>query len=372
MGRPAGEKDNKMLRRRFRRLQACNHVLGRGKNVLIILVVVTLGALLVFNSTFFRRQIRGSTYVYLVPQISFATFAFTEGSGGRWNEVTCRRAIRLMYSSLVKSQVEFPHLHVFTNVPNIIPNTTFSGQKARITAHIRRPEQLRPNYYTSDNPWMSLSRAKLDEVEDLILSSGRQVVWVDLDTLVFSDLGISTRVSWVIGYQHGSCQGRPSCSLEHISSGGHFHRPIEPRYDAFGDLWSLNLTAISAIRQYETLHVAKGLPLPIYDLQGFFSLMLQDNMLPAYLLHDILDYNYGFTCSQFDHPTPENVNLKVSNGRLSCEVKDLGHVLSENVGSMSFTAPTFQQLLLRNDHPDFAWLKDKEAASWLQSWFHVL
>lgn len=302
------------------------------------------------------------------PGYEFVTFAFTERAGGRWTADACYRAIRLTYSSLVKSQLELPRLHVFTDVARTVPNQTTMGTRADIEVHICTPEQLPQNDYTDKDPWKSLSRAKLDVAEQLILSRGKKIVWIDLDTLVFADLGITSKKSWLVGYQNGGCDGAKNCSWEHIANGGESKLEIKPKFDALGDLWSLDLKAIAAVRLYESEHVKSGLPLPKYDLQGYFSFMLQDQELPAVLLHDVIDCNFGFFCSDFKHPSSENMELAVVQRRLICP-KRANVEMSEWVGAISFTAPTFQELLLRTDNVDFSWIGDREARSWLENWF---
>lgn len=136
-----------------------------------------------------------------------------------------------------------------------------------------------------------------------------------------------------------------------------------------GDLWSLNLSAIQAFRAYERHHLAVGLPLPTYDLQGFFTLMLQDSALPAELLHTLLHLNFGFACSKYQHPTAGNMELLVKANKLNCPVGDLTGLVSETVGSISFTAPTFQELLLGSDFLELCWVQDRAARTWLYSWF---
>ena len=299
----------------------------------------------------------------------FVTFAFTDGAGGRWGTETCRRALKIQYSSLAKSQSEYPHLVVYTDNSDIVPANTFSGLKTNISVVITTPGDLPRNEFGIYDSWRSLSRAKLDVVETLARKTGHKVIWIDLDTLVFTDLmSITKTYSWVLGYQHGSCK-QGNCSAEHIRNYGVFDRQIDAAFDAHGDLWALNLSAIQALRAYETRHVTNALPLPLYDLQGFFTLMLQDSALPANLLHTILDYNFGFVCSKFDHPTAENMKLHVRANKLSCPVGDLAGVFSENVGALSFTAPTFQQLLLENDFPQLSWVSDQAAREWLIRWF---
>jgi hypothetical protein len=300
----------------------------------------------------------------------FVTFAFTAGAGGRWDSESCKRALRLTYSSLVRSQSKFPRLHVYTDDLTVVPKSTVSGIKTNIVVHQSRPDLLPVNQYTGTNPWLSLSRAKLDVVADLMALTGRNIIWIDLDTLVLVDLSLTNTHSWVIGYQHGNCF---NCSAEHISQGGPFDRPIEPKFDIFGDLWALNLSGIAAFRRYEAKHVLSGLPLPSYDLQGYFSLMLADSALPAILLHDVLDYNFGFVCSGFDHPTPQNMRLTVVKGTLSCPVEaSLEKELSERVGSISFTSPTFVGMVLKEPIGNFTWVENEHARAYLQSWFTIL
>ena len=302
--------------------------------------------------------------------VDFATFAFTAGAGGRWDSASCKRALRLTYSSLVRSQSKFPRLHLYTDDLTVVPKRTLSGIKTNIVVHQSRPDLLPVNQYTGKDPWLALSRAKLDVVEHLMALTGRNIIWIDLDTLVFVDLSLTNTHSWVIGYQHGNCF---NCSAEHISQGGPFDRPIEPKFDIFGDLWALNLSGIKAFRRYEQKHVSSGLPLPSYDLQGYFTLMLADSALPASLLHDVLNYNFGFVCSGFDHPSPTNMKLKVVEGTLSCPVEaSLEKKISDSVGSISFTAHTFVDMVLKAPIGNFTWVENEPARAYLQSWFNVL
>ena len=298
----------------------------------------------------------------------FATFAFTENSGGRWSTETCKHALQVQYSSLVKSQRVFPHLYLYTDNRSVIPKRTFSGLDTRISAVITSPGSFPQNAYADVDPWRSLSRSKLDIVEKLIHETGKRIIWIDLDTLVFTDLSIADPSSWVVGYQHGFCSSG-NCSAEHKNMGGYFDRNIEPRFDAFGDLWALDRPAIHALREYENLHISRGQPLPLYDLQGYFTLMLQDRVLPASLLHEHLDSNFGFACSRSEHPTPWNMELYIMNNTLKCHLNDLEGIYSERVGSISFTAPTFQSLFPASSELDFSWIADEEVRKWFRSWF---
>jgi len=304
----------------------------------------------------------------LKPTYDFATFAFTDNAGGRWTLENCRRSLRLTYSSLVNSQAEFPRLHVFTNDLSVAPQSTFKNESVDIVAHYFDPARLPKNSYSGKSPWKTLSRSKLDFVERLIKTLQKQIIWIDLDTLVFIDLGVPRRVPWVIGYQNGGCDGARNCSWEHTAKGGKFDRDIDPKFDALGDLWSLDLRAICAIREYEKMHLSEGLPLPEYDLQGFFTIMLQDFSLPVFMLHDLINYNFGFFCSNFKHPSATNMELRAVDGCLSCPRR--GNVdMSEAVGAISFTAPTFQSLLLKSDALNLAWVTDISAQRWLTRWF---
>ena len=299
--------------------------------------------------------------------VSFVTFAFTDGAGGRWGTETCRRALKLQYSSLAKSQSEYPHLIVYTDDSDIVPEHTFSGLKTNITTIIITPGDLPRNAFLAIDLWRSLSRSKLDVVEIIARKTEQNIIWIDLDTLVFTDLmEITNTHSWVLGYQHGSCN---NCSAEHKLNNGFFDRNIDAAFDAHGDLWALNFSAIEAIRAYENRHLSNFLPLPLYDLQGFFTLMLQDSALPVELVHTLLNSSFGFACSEFDHPTSSNMRLRIRENELTCPVGDLTGVYSEKVGALSFTAPSFQELFLQNDFLELCWIPDHPTRMWLFSWF---
>jgi len=365
-----------MRKRNTKRYLNCNPT-ERNKTLLVLFTAIMGLASLIEHflhnppsNNVRTKTLSGELLVSIENHADFATFAFTAGAGGRWSSESCKRALRLTYSSLVRSQSKFPRLHVYTDDLTVVPKSTVSGIKTNIVVYQSRPDLLPVNQYTGTNPWLSLSRAKLDVVEHLMALTGRNIIWIDLDTLVFVDLSLTNTHSWVIGYQHGNCF---NCSEEHVNQGGTFDRPMEPKFDILGDLWALNLSVITAFRRYETKHVSSGLPLPRYDLQGYFSLMLADSALPVSLLQDVLDYNFGFVCSGFTAPSPTNMRLKVVEGTLSCPVEaSLEKVLSERVGSISFTAPTFADMVLKEPIGNFMWVKDEHARAYLQSWFHVL
>ena len=227
---------------------------------------------------------------------------------------------------------------------------------------------------TKNSKWASLSRAKLDVVEDLMLHGVGPVVWIDLDTLVFVDLarafqrGAST---WLVGYQRGmQCNGLKSCV------GSHF-RSVRPEFDVLGDLWSLDLAAIEKVRDYERRWVSSRWVRkpPKYDLQAYFSLMLENGVLAEnVLLHNILpDLNFGFTCSNFEHPTSTNMEISVDSDdaqRLRCPIPK-GVKMSPRVGTLSFTAWSFQKMFLDEEKPTFDSLSDdQDVRAWFARWFY--
>ena len=304
------------------------------------------------------------------PTIRFVTFAFTRNAGGRWSVDTTRRALKLMYSSIVRAHAAKPTLHVYTDVPDVVPLETTMGTRTDIVSRVCDAKSLPENVYTTTSDWLSLSRAKLDVVEDLILQEGGPVIWIDLDTLVFTDLTRSFQrgaSSWVVGYQRGiQCVGFKKCFKSHFQS-------VRPEFDALGDLWSLDLATIAKVRDYERRWVLSR-SLPEYDLQTYFSLMLESGALPeSVLLHNILpDLNFGFVCSNFEHPTSANMDIsvdKVDAQSLRCPIPK-GVKMSPRVGTISFTAPTFQNMFLNAEKPTFDSLVDEDVRAWFVRWFY--
>ena len=68
--------------------------------------------------------------------IRFATFAFTRNAGDRWDVDTTQRALKLMHSSLVRAHAITPTLHVYTDVPDVIPLETTMGTRADIVSRV--------------------------------------------------------------------------------------------------------------------------------------------------------------------------------------------------------------------------------------------
>ena len=136
-----------------------------------------------------------------------------------------------------------------------------------------------------------------------------------------------------------------NCSYEHTARGGLSNRDIKPAYDTYGDLWSLSLQPIDHIRRYRQWYIKEQLSLPLYDLQGYITFMLMDGVLNITFLHEIIPCNFGFFCSNFVFPTEKNLEITVHENHLVCPTREFVPMTSR-VGSMSFTAITFQKLFL--------------------------
>ena len=92
------------------------------------------------------------------------------------------------------------------------------------------------------------------------------------------------------------------------------------------------------------------------------------------LLHNILpDLNFGFTCSNFEHPTSTNMEISVDSDdaqRLRCPIPK-GVKMSPRVGTLSFTAWSFQKMFLDEEKPTFDSLSDdQDVRAWFARWFY--
>ena len=92
------------------------------------------------------------------------------------------------------------------------------------------------------------------------------------------------------------------------------------------------------------------------------------------LLHNILPgLNFGFTCSNFQHPTSENMKVSVDTDadarRIACGIPK-GVNMSPRVGVMSFTAKSFQRMFLSEERPTFTSFSDEDVRAWLTNWFY--
>ena len=93
---------------------------------------------------------------------------------------------------------------------DVVPSQTTMGTRVDIVSRVCDASSLPKNVYSTsshgatnnnNNEWASVSRAKLDVVEDVIVQEGEPVIWIDLDTLVFTDLSSACRreaSSWVV------------------------------------------------------------------------------------------------------------------------------------------------------------------------------
>jgi len=247
-------------------------------------------------------------------------------------------------------------LYVYTENTEVLAgvqalNTTM-GTRANITAHHISAASVDGHGFESS--WISLSRYKLDIMANHLRQKER-VIWIDLDTLVFTDLSSTFRQAstWVVGWQHG----KHGVDQDLISIMG---RPIPSQYDSLGDLWAVDLDSIKEILDLEQSLTVK----PTYDLQGYFTLLLAQGSHNFRLLQDLMPhYAFGFQCSNFEHPTSSNLDLKVSGHHLQCADKQ-NLTLGTLVGSISFTAPTFQALF-RNGLE----IADADARGCLEDWF---
>ena len=292
-----------------------------------------------------------------VPQ--FVTFGFTHV--GRWAQKTLIEGLTLMYSSLVRSHKCMINLHVYSdNVALIMvlkDLRTTMGTKTNITTHFLSPASIGENGYSS--PWIRLSRHKLNIMSKHV-RHGTRVVWIDVDTLVFTDLtkafeGSST---WVVGWHTGN----KNLGKDYRTSGV----AIPPRFQAQGDLWSVDSDAIEEILVLEKTLKVK----PEYDLQGYFSILLARGSSRFHLLTDVMaNFTFGFQCSNGEHPNKSNFDPRVVDNELHClDKQNTG--LSTRVGSISFTAPTFSKLFLSGDISKMSNIANEEVRDWLIMFFY--
>ena len=288
----------------------------------------------------------------------FATFAFTHV--GRWSADEMVRGLQLMYSSLVRAHACVPKLYVYTDSSVVIDRLT------SLKTTMRGATSILPKYIDSNivadhgfpDPWMKLSRFKLDVLKGH-LQQGRQVVWIDIDTLVFHDLSALMRAapSWLIGWHHGKAGGGPSPPGVNVS--GH---TIPPKFQAQGDLWTIDLEGIGEVESLERKLRSQDTELPLYDLQGYFTVLLTTNSTRMRLAQDIApEFAFGFACSSYQHPSNKTFRpLITEDDELFCEGKP--------VGSISFTAPTFTTMLLESD--SFSAILDDATRGWFRRFFY--
>jgi len=281
----------------------------------------------------------------------------------RWSVGDLENGLKLMYSSLVRAHNCEVVLHVYCDSPTLMRAlkhlTTTMGTSSNITAYFLSTDSIRDNAYT--DPWLRLSRHKLN-IMSRHVRSGTRVVWIDVDTLVFTDLREAFELSstWVIGWMHGNRNRDKYVKISGV--------PIPPVFETQGDLWSIDSDAIE-----EVLALEKSLKVkPEYDLQGYFSILLTRNSSRFRLLTDVIkNYTFGFQCSNYEHPTTSNFQPIVVNNQLHCrDRQNLG--TSTRVGSISSTAPTFKKMFLAENGDIFqmSQVSNNVARSWLKNYFY--
>ena len=266
----------------------------------------------------------------------------------RWNVSSTKRAVLLLFNSLLSSQTVDFHLHVYTNSDELYFNS--AQERGRLSTRIIEADELPTNPYS--DPWKRLSRAKLDFYERL-KTEVSPLVWIDIDTLVFVDLHKAFEVtdSWVIGYHHGACD---------VCSDLFAGEKVDPAIDVQGDVWSLSLDSIQSVRNIERQRIISN-SLPRYDLQGYFSIMLRKNRCSLGLLHELLpEYNFGFQCTEWLPPNATNVHIRLSQDQLVCPLTK-GVAMGEKLGIMSFSATSYQSLFLCADKPDMKFVHEAAA-----------
>jgi len=121
----------------------------------------------------------------------FVTFAFTHID--RWSHLKLIKGFRLMYSSLTLAHGCPPLIYIYTNSEKLTeilsgsegrPFTTTFGSPTNVVTVNKPVESIQIHGY--EDPWIGLSRHKLDIIQDHLLGGKTEkVIWIDIDTLVF-------------------------------------------------------------------------------------------------------------------------------------------------------------------------------------------
>ena len=77
---------------------------------------------------------------------------------------------------------------MYTDTIDVVPSQTTMGTRVDIVARVCDASSLPKNVYSTsghgatnnNNKWASVSRAKLDVVEDILVQEGEPVIWIDL------------------------------------------------------------------------------------------------------------------------------------------------------------------------------------------------
>lgn len=262
-----------------------------------------------------------------------------------------------MYSSLVKAHQCTPLMYVYSNDPDALNNKllrTTMNTETNIKVISRAVSAIDGHGYAAK--WQALSSYKLDIME-LHLKRNENVVWIDTDTLVFTDLRSVTTVasSWVVGWEHGR-----HFEAEHRVIAG---VPVPPEFEALGDLWTIDLETIQELRELETTQSRK----PMYDLQGYFSILMTQGSTRIDLLQRLMPgRSFGFQCSNWAHPNDENFQPIILENELHCKDRQGIEMSPSRVGAISFTANTFKTLMIQKGMlPN----QDPKVASWFHRHF---
>jgi len=294
----------------------------------------------------------------------------------RWSHKDVKKALRMLYSSLVKSHGCSPILHVHTKLSpqqakklylgdSIATTTTTMGsQITQIFFHPIERAYLN-NAYSSIwklNDWFALSRSKLETYEAHMNDNNNENirhVWADLDTLIFDKVAVQAPAPWVFGRYQGHPDDQDTTTTTPT--------PWELSY---GDLWALDLQAIQEIRTVEQKILKEG-KAPTYDLQEYFPILLQKEPRWKAVQDLYPDYAYGFDCANNEHPFPKELGQGIQ-ARGGTTTTGIGCGKQRKpVGSISFTAPSFKQAVLEaNGDPSFNFVQDPAARQWLRDFFY--
>lgn len=298
------------------------------------------------------------------PTPRFVSFAFTHV--GRWSSESLQMAAKLVYSSLVRAHNCAPILYVYTNDPQMhatLPKLTTMNTRTNIIVVVQNVTAITSRGY---DKFRDLSMYKMDVVREHLIH-GEHIIWIDLDTLVFVDLSpmVQEDVGCTVGWQHGK-RGLPKELVLKMFSGVN----VPPKYDSYGDLWSLNLKALDEIASLYKEQTEKNITRPMYDVQGYMSILMSQGSTNIKILQQIMpNHSFGFQCSNFTHPNVEFFKPKIMNQELHCpDVQGIG--LGSKVGSISFTSPTFKRTIL-SDPVKFSSISDPEVREWFKRWFFL-
>ena len=265
--------------------------------------------------------------------VHFVSLAVVDG--GRWNRSDdFVRALRVMSTTLRNSQKCF-RLCLYTNLPidgAVVRQLVQAGGKG---VELRALPDLPPNRYTNMSRWLELSRAKLDLVEQYAMGTGVDPVWIDMDTLVVSDL------SCAVGRARNFVMGRDY--PQHSIDGPRGTVLLHPRRSVYGDLWMMDTNLRNAVRALEN----SGMPPPPYDIQDYLGLLLNRcdgtvtdlrTLVRADGFQQGDEMCFGFDAGQGQHLRTNTTHLTVRDGRLHCMKKEHDGVKVRPVAVLSFVA----------------------------------